>query len=489
MAKRRLLRVIAVTALIGAVGTTVAAAAPGSGSVGAAQVATPFDNPNVFCTKVAAPPGTRNSSNPGVTPSSITFTDMSIDADALRRLGSDQMNFSEAEAAFFKAMNDCGGINGRKLVLKKALYNVAATDLSGHLQALCLKATEDQKAFLVTGVGPPLNQRCISVSHKSIYDGPVNMAERDFTDSKGRLISIYPSAEGVAKAFIADSVANGVYKGKKVGILGANLTATAAADQKAQYQDALEKKGVDVDAFEILPCTGNVCTQGIGGAISRMKQKGIDLLVFTPFVNVATIGSVWREMMTQNLKAQVQGPHTASAHDDSTLPALIRTAGNDGAEFAEKVGWYMTNTFEVHNGWRTGETKESAIGKMCTATLAKATGQRQYQFNETDISNARWGGTTMICMHVRQIFRALDSLGNNVTTERMVNALRNQKILDARDTGKLLDPNRWYLDRDTTPPAAMNAKFAFPCPLPTRQAGKGCFLPVDRPSRVRTIKY
>jgi hypothetical protein len=490
MANRRWFRVIVLTALVGSVGTTAAVASPSSGgTVHAAQAATPFDNPNVFCTKVPAPAGTRNASNPGVTKDSITFTDMSIDSDALRRIGSDQMDFAQAEKAFFDSMNDCGGINGRKLILKAAKYNPLAPDQTGHLQALCLKATEDQKAFLVTGVGPPLNQRCIAVNHKSIYDGPINMADRDFFDAKGRLISIYPSAEKVAAAFVADSIANGVYKGKKVGILGANLTSTAANDQKIQYQDALAKKGVNVDAFEILPCTGTVCTQGINQAISRLKSKGVNLVVMTPFVNVATVGTVWREMMNQGLKVQVQGPHTASANDDSTLPALVKAAGSDGAEFAESAGWYITNTFEVMNGWRTGEAKESAIGKMCTSTLAKKTGQRQYQFNEADISNARWGGTTMICMHVRQIFRALYSLGNNVTTERMVNALRGQKAVDQRDTGKVLNPNRWYLDHDTAPPAAMTAKFAFPCPVPQRQAGRGCFLPIDKPARVRAIKY
>src|SRR4051812_38179732 len=47
MSKRRWFRVIALTALVGSVGTTVAQAAPSSsGTVKAAQAATPFDNPN-----------------------------------------------------------------------------------------------------------------------------------------------------------------------------------------------------------------------------------------------------------------------------------------------------------------------------------------------------------------------------------------------------------------------------------------------------------
>jgi hypothetical protein len=127
---------------------------------------------------------------------------------------------------------------------------------------------------------------------------------------------------------------------------------------------------------------------------------------------------------------------------------------------------------------------------MCTAALAKQLNQRQYQFNETDISNARWGGTTNICRWMRETFRAMYSLGNNVTTERMVAALRSQPLLDARDTGTTRIPNdAWYTAGNTRPPAAMTAKFAYPCPLPTRQPGKACFLPVDRPARVRTVKY
>src|SRR3954468_22668163 len=90
-------------------------------TVGAAQVtntglpASPFDRPDVFCTKSPAPPaGARNSASPGISPTSITISDISLDTDALRRVGSDQANFHQFFAAFWDEVNRCGGINGRK---------------------------------------------------------------------------------------------------------------------------------------------------------------------------------------------------------------------------------------------------------------------------------------------------------------------------------------------------------------------------------------
>jgi hypothetical protein len=486
---KRLRWIVALAALLGTVGVTTADASPPK----AAQVgANPFESTSVFCTKSTPPPGPRNSSSPGVTPSSITITDMSIDTEALKRLGVDQLNFHETFVAFFNEINKCGGINGRKINLKTALYNPTAPDLSGHLQAICLKATEDHKAFFVVEIGAPQNTsigRCVSVNHKTIMNGPTAMLADDFADAKGRLVSIYPAGDRMAAGFIADAAAQGRLKGKKIGVLGTANTATSAGEQREQYVDGLKKKGYDVESFEILPCQGTVCSQGIGSAISRMKAKDVDLIFMTHYVSITSVGQIFRELKAQNVKAPVMGPSTAALHADSVMPNYLRSAGSDGAAWAAQNGWYAYNFVEILNAWRTGQAKPTPVSKMCTSTLAKALNQREYQFNETDVSNGRWVSTNNICIQVRDIAKAIWSLGNNVTTDRMIAALRAQKEVDKALASPDFRDKKWFLDKDVSPASVSVQKFAFPCPSPRLIAGNACFMPEDRPARVRRIQY
>lgn len=491
MTKRRLLGVMVLGALIGGLITTTASASSSSDrGHSAAQAATnPFADQNVFCkagTPVAA--GRRNTSAPGVSANQINITDMSIDTSALRRLtGSELQDFYAAHRAYWNEVNKCGGINGRKINLRTAKYNPVAPDQAGHTQALCLKATEDQQAFIVMGVGPPQVQNCVAVRHRSIMLASTGVLNSEYRGSKGRIITFTPGGDASAAAYIADAKAQNTFRGKKVAILGSNNTTTAVADQQRQYVDGFKRAGIDVEAYEVLPCTGTVCTQGLGSAIGRLRAKGVDAVVLTQHVSVTTVGSIWREMRQQNFRVQVHDAFTDSLNGDSGLGAMVRTAGADGANFAESAGWYATKLYDVHNGWRIGSSKETPFARMCTATLAKANNERQYRYTEQDISNGRWGGTTIICQHVRALASAIWSLGANVTTDRLVVALRNQRRIDYWDTGKSFRDKQWFMDGQLDPNKAMTAKFAFPCPLPRATPGEGCFLAVDRPARVRTI--
>src|SRR4051794_14765931 len=106
-------RAFALAGLLGTVVTTVATTTPASSQ----SSSNPFASPTAFCTKSTAPPGTRNSSSPGVSPSTITIADASLDVEQLRKLGSDQMNFHQAFQTYWDEVNKCGGINGRKVIL------------------------------------------------------------------------------------------------------------------------------------------------------------------------------------------------------------------------------------------------------------------------------------------------------------------------------------------------------------------------------------
>ncbi|MCU1486798.1 MAG: hypothetical protein JWN67_3544 [Actinomycetia bacterium] len=484
MRRSHLFRVGVLVALVASLATGVASAS--TSKVTAAQAASPFDSQTVFCTKSAAPAGTRNASSPGVTKDSITVADTSLDVAALRRLGVDQPDFHQAFEVFFNEINKCGGINGRKLVLKKTLYNPAAPDQAGHLQALCLKVTEDYKALVNLGVGMPQMQRCVSITHKTISFSAAETISDDFAGSNGRIVSIYPAADRLGLAFIKDGAAQSLFKGKQVGVLSAQVRATATNETRSDYVDQLKKVGVDAE-LEMLPCTGTVCTQGVTAAISRLKAKGVDIIVLAHYVPVTTVGTVFRELQNQSMKAAVWGPDIDALHSDSNMANFIRGAGTDGGAWAAKYGWYSTAA-TVRNGWRTGQIKEAPFGRMCQDTLAKALGQKAYQYNETDIGNARWPGIATVCTYTRNLARAIWSLGNNVTTERLTAALKNQTVVDRRDTSPVYRNKVWYSGSDVNPPVAITFKFQYPCQLPKPTSG-ACMISLDRPARARTIKY
>ena len=173
---------------------------------GAQASQNPFETTDgTYCHKVAPLPGARNAASPGVTKDTITFSDTSLDVAALKRLaGVDQMDFDEAYKAYVDIINNqCGGINGRKIIFKKSLYNVLAPDLQGHLQALCLKVTEDFKALVNFGTGMPQIQRCVSINHKTISIAAAETPAADYLQANGRIISRYPASDYVALALLA----------------------------------------------------------------------------------------------------------------------------------------------------------------------------------------------------------------------------------------------------------------------------------------------
>jgi hypothetical protein len=491
MPRRHPFRMAALVACIATLASMLAFAPASSATVKAAQTGqNPFEVPGQFCVKHAAPPGAKNSSSPGVTPSTITFSDTSLDVAALKRLaGVDQMDFDAAYKAYVDIINDqCGGINGRKIVFKKALYNVLAPDLQGHLQALCLKVTEDFKALVNMGTGMPQIQRCVSINHKTLSMAAAETPAADYTQSAGRIFSRYPASDYTALAFIKAAASDQLFKGKKVGVLSNAIRATSTAQAKDDYISELKKVGVDAD-LEMLPCTGNVCTSGITAAIRRFKDSGVNLMVLSTDVSVATIGAVFREMKAQNFRAATWGPGIDALHSDSNMAGIVRAAGADAVAFMQDIGFYSVE-FISRNGWRLGVVKETPYGKMCTSTLAKQLHERQYQFNETDINSARWTGSTGICFQTQRLAAAIWSLGNNVTGERLAVALRNQKLGQMPDNQQWTRTTQWYSGSNIRPAAVFTHKLAYPCPLPTRgPATSACMLSVDRPPRARTIKY
>ena len=113
-------------------------------------------------------------------------------------------------------------------------------------------------------------------------------------------------------------------------------------------------------------------------------------------------------------------------------------------------------------------------------------------FGERDINNSRWTGVGNACTQIREIGRAIESLGANVTTERMVQAIKNQRETDSIYAYRNIpefSSTKWFTAGQLTPRKGVLTRWNFPCPLPTVQSTTACMLPVDRPPRVRSINF
>jgi hypothetical protein len=334
------------------VDTTTAAPATGS------PAATPFDRTDVICEKHSPPAGTRNSSSPGVTADAIVISDASPDVAALKKVGVELIDHHLAWQAVVDTINeDCGGINGRKIILESALLDPLSADMPAHFQATCLKITEDQKAFLALGTtgGPPM-ARCIAVDHKTIYDNPAYPIDADMRDSEGRVMSMFNTGESLARAFIADGAAGNAFDGKKIMVLGvAGPTPLAAQQQQVQYVDGFKTHDIDVD-LELLPCAGADCTQGIGNAIRRIKQEAPDLLVFSHYLSGVVLGPVLREMRDQELEVVITGPANQSM-SDGVMGTIMKAAGEDAVKWAADNGWTAVGDYQAGEGHGPGAVR------------------------------------------------------------------------------------------------------------------------------------
>jgi hypothetical protein len=480
-------RRVAVLAAIAAIAGLCAVGTPAA----QAQTANPFANPKQFCVKHTPPPGARNSSNPGVTPNSIMFVDGGSDVKAVALLGITLPPMADFYKAFFDEINEkCGGINGRKLLQRRVPYLSRAVDQVGHVTANCLKATEEYKAFLITSstnIQP--FPRCAAVQHKSILmvgaSGIYN--SDDMRDSKGRIFSQYPPGDQVASSFLDYGFRRSLFKGKKVMVVGANREPSAAQDLTNQYLNPLKAKGVDA-YLEVLPCISGInCRSQIGAVISRAKGNDVDLVVMSHLMPNGNIGTFWKNMQEQNLRAIVVGPVNLSLNADAVMPSNVNDAGPAGARFASDVGntVYTTDDAFVVGAHRVGY-KPTPFTEMCLEVLNRRLKGTNFPITylRSGVQHPFWSSATDICKYTRAITRALWSLGNNVTTERMVTALSKENGEKTLNLPNFRNSVLYSLS-ERTPTKMATLRFWYPCPNQTPTTG--CFMPAESPMRVRSI--
>jgi ABC-type branched-subunit amino acid transport system substrate-binding protein len=441
----------------------------------------PFASPTEFCTKHDPPPGTRRASSPGVTADEIVIVEGSADVSNIARQGITPPPNEASYRALFDEINDCGGINGRKIVLRRVAYNSSATDVVEHATSNCVKATEEYKAFIIlNSTTSSVFPRCATVQHRSILmtgnSGLFNTADQK--DSEGRLMSRSAASDQVSAAFVDYAIANEMFEGKKVMVLGVQRTPSAPAELQAQYVAPLEDAGIDA-YLEMLPCvSGNNCRSQIGPAVSRAKARGVEMILTSQQFVPGVLGVLFKNMYEQDLRAPIVGPVSLSIHADAIMPAQLSDAGAEAAKFIADVGVtaYTFHDNAVVGAWRTG-VKPTAFGQMCLDTLnRRLNNDPPWSYAAEFQKNGFWSVPTQACKEVRSIAQALWQLGNDLTTERAVEALAEAKPERVEDLPPF-DEYTFYTATHPRPTHLAPLRYHYPCS--DAEPTVSCMLPDD----------
>ena len=240
----------------------------------------------------AAPPGSSKSSGdttpqttaapsatgpaPGVTADSVKIGITYVDQEALKKVGLnyDLGDWEGAAKALIKQINDAGGINGRKI---DATYVKVDPTGPQSAQAACVKLTEDDDVFMVSGFFVADAVNCVVDTHKTAVVGGDQTAQR-LQNAKAPWLSPLPGAEQPTRVIKALK-ANGSLDGK-VGVFVGQSEDTATLNN--DILPALKDVGVTPVETAVMdaPVSDTAAIQNKVNLIaSKFQASGVDTVV------------------------------------------------------------------------------------------------------------------------------------------------------------------------------------------------------------------
>jgi ABC-type branched-subunit amino acid transport system substrate-binding protein len=383
-------------------------------------------------------------------------------------------NVNDMFQVFTDQINACGGIRGKKVVLQNEEYdptNPASRD------AACIAATEDDKAFVVvnantlTGTGPI----CVAGDHKTplVYVG--GAPDAAYASTNGRLASYGPSAEGQLRLLAGDLLDRGTLKGKKVAVAATDLPDQADVIKRALVTP-LERRGVDVVAYDVMPCQGNiVCTQPIPQSVMKLAAAKPDVVI--PLLTATTLPSYVNEMKRAGMTAKLYESSYNALGTDLVQSKVLQVGGKDVA------GYYKGATLvsaTVTGDWRLPGFGPPPIGVMCNDSYAQHT-KTGDSFEPDTEGYTKWGMVGLSCTNMRMVARALYDAGDTLTTKSFVAALRKLPPDPIGGIGGA--PVVVYIDKNTTPTTAFESRASYPCKFPAPPVDTICLIPVSTKGR------
>jgi hypothetical protein len=459
-----------------------------------AQTGNPFTRPDRFCVKHSPPPGNRNTSSPGIKPDVIVLGEGSTDAKALARVGASVNPTADILDALTAEINEvCGGINGRKVVMKHILANPLNPDPVSMHTANCLKATEDYKVFAMisnTNLAPFI--RCATAQHKTILvvAAPGAYDTDDLKAAKGRLFSNYAPNDVLAQVLVDYGSRRSVFKNKKAMVFGIQRGgATTAQDLDRHYVQPLKAKGVDIYA-EVIPCIGTTnCRVQVGAMVTRAKDRGVEVVVIGQPMSSSTVGTMWKYLQEANYKPQIVGMTDLAIHSDPQQAGMIADAGASAARFVSDLApiSYTTDEQTIVGAWRVGYKQTKQADACLEVVNRRLKNNPAWSYTERFLTGSNYTGTFSNCKQYRALAAAIWSLGNNVTTEKVAAALAKQPGDPLQDKVPEFRKAAFYSLADPRPARIATMRFWYPCPITSSSTPTACNLPLERPMRARPM--
>ena len=217
---------------------------------------------------------------PGVSSTSIRVGLPYLDLAALQAIGLsiNQGSYPDAFNALIANLNAQGGINGRKVSLSLASVNPTSTASSA---SACTQLTQDDKVFVAFG---PLYPLCYQQAGVATINGDMGAT---LSPKAAPNFTVTPPAAAFDPLQIAVFTKQGIFKGKKVGVISASVDHA----EVPIVLDALRKQHVNVvqTAVDSAPQNDMAASdQQIQVISQRFKSDGVNVVV-----GVGTGASGW----------------------------------------------------------------------------------------------------------------------------------------------------------------------------------------------------
>jgi ABC-type branched-subunit amino acid transport system substrate-binding protein len=211
----------------------------------------------------------------GVTPSTIKVGVTYADVAAIRNIiNVDPGDYQVAYKTLFDQINAKGGIDGRKIVPVFSAVNPLGTAAAA---TTCTQLTEDDKVFAVLGFFQQPDTACYLQTHNVAIIG-ASLTTQQAQQAKAPWYNNLISDSDLVPKEMAVFKQEGVFKGKKVAVVGTNI------DQPEinLVLPVLHREGVDVvqTAVNSVPDTDTAAqVQEYGTIAQRFQSAGADVVV------------------------------------------------------------------------------------------------------------------------------------------------------------------------------------------------------------------
>jgi Periplasmic binding protein len=420
-----------------ATATSTVAPAP---RVTADPASSPFTSKTAFCTKDTAKRTGLTASAPGVTADSISVVAIEPPLSPGDSPQGYRFNLGDPVdmlKVFAKMVNECGGINGRDINLTVVQQAGGAADQATtvtNAQAACIKATEDNKPFIVLSwTGMFAASQCVTDEHKTLMMSGIAATNDYLKTAQGRHILMGTTNEVAQyQAPMLDLIQSGKLSGKKVAVL--YPTFTSGQDLiKANVVDLLKSKGVNVVySHPLTPDPAGDISSQYPLLVQRLKQDGVNVLVTgSAGGNTFRFSALTKELRNQGMEKDVT-IYNLDARFDAVIDLSRLVGGVDGAKLINDMNIY-SYAAAGQQDWRTGATEGDFV-TMCNKEYDAHTTLPRADLPEPAppaFARDPYATVAGICAMYRTLGRAFYNAGPNLTQEHAIKAFEALPYTDS----------------------------------------------------------